>query len=82
MIEFKKVIAIDLGQNKGWSYFGILANGEKIQLRKKATRLYENAFQSESNSGVGQGLAGYFSYGKKPSSWALPVKTYVIKNGE
>lgn len=74
-MEIVKVVAKK--QGTGFRYFGVNEAGERVVLRKQATRLYQKAFQYEKAVGVGSGLAGFFTYGKNPS-YALPCKTYLV----
>ena len=51
----------------GYQYSAVMKSGEKLVLRKKATRLYDNAFfySLQPSSGSSDLLANSFSYGKK-----------------
>ena len=66
--EVKSVTATEI--KGGYRYTAIMKSGAKKILRKKATRLYENAFLFSGTpaSGSKDELVNSFSYGKNPSS--------------
>ena len=68
----------------GYRYYAITTDGERILLRKKATRSYHNAYMYRRKVGPGKGFAEYFTYGKNPSSHCkgLLYKTFNIYRDE
>lgn len=66
--QIVEVVARDISDGY-FTYTGIDVDGNEIQLRKKATRLYAFAFAYDSKvSSSSNGLAAHFLYGKKPNS--------------
>ena len=68
----------------GYQYSAVMSSGEKLVLRKKATRLYENAFfySEQPSSGSNDLLANSFSYGKKPITQSYAgdlLKTFKVE---
>ena len=67
----------------GYSYWAKTDKGD-VPLRKKATRLYENAFYygKQAVASGSNGLAAHFLYGKKPGLvkyFGRPVMTFKIE---
>ena len=78
MIKITAVMASEI--KNGFTYWAE-SEGGIIPLRKKATRLYANAFYygDQKVTGGSSGLAGHFLYGKKaPSYLPTPVKTFKV----
>jgi len=79
-MDIIKVIAEDKGSY--WRYWAIYEDGSKAVIRKKATRLYANAFQYSFNINSGPtpgSLGAQFTFGKNPSKYgATPAASFVI----
>lgn len=73
-----KVTAIPL---KGgyWKYLALMPDGGRIVVRRKATRLYQNAFVYSDRSGNDMGPGAHFSFGKNPASYRNLLKTFKIE---
>ncbi|MDB4278760.1 hypothetical protein N9917_04090 [Deltaproteobacteria bacterium] len=73
-MEIRSVRAVDIFNKnmefQGFQYVAIMENGEEIIIRKKATRLYKNAFHYEQAGwSPGKGLAQHMTFGQKPNNF-------------
>jgi hypothetical protein len=73
-----KVTATRLTQSGYYRYHAHLVNGNTVVVRKKATRLYANAFLYRDATGNGSGLLAHFGFGKKPATHRHLVRTFPI----
>jgi len=68
-----RVVARNVGseKNAGYSYTAEFDDGTTQIIRKKATRLYENAFMygDIADIATATNLSHFFSFGKKPAAW-------------
>lgn len=69
-----------------WRYWAVYEDGSKAVIRKKATRLYPNAFQYDHNVNSGPkpgSLGAQFTFGKNPKSQQYGgnvIATFVIED--
>jgi hypothetical protein len=64
--------------NGYYRYHAHFENSDPVVIRKKATRLYENAFYYSDKSGNGSGLLVHFTFGKKPASYRKLLRAFPI----
>jgi len=76
--EITRVTSEEL-PNGYYRYHAHFKDSDPIVIRKKATRLYENAFLYSTPHGNGSGLLALFGFGKKPDSYRKLLKVFPIK---
>lgn len=78
-MEIERVTVEEL-KDGYYRYFAHYADGSKEVIRKKASRRYNKAYQYTEmvTSGNKSGLALHFTFGKKPSKFYTPIKTFNV----